>query len=134
MPPRTRFLCRLFGLYCILLAAAMLTHRQASISAVTTLVHQPAMLLLLGVIALLGGLAMVLTHNLWSGGGFVVLVTVIGWLILLKALLFLFLPLDSEADLVLNSFRYQQLFPVYMAITLVLGALLSYGGFATHAS
>jgi hypothetical protein len=35
---------------------------------------------------------MVLGHNIWSGGALVVVVTVVGWITLVKSLLFLFLP------------------------------------------
>jgi hypothetical protein len=44
----------------------------------------------LGAITLAAGLAMVLAHNIWSGGALVVVVTVVGWITLIKSLLFLF--------------------------------------------
>ena len=39
-----------------------------------------------------GGLAIVLLHNYWSGGALTVIITLLGWLTLIKAVLLLVLP------------------------------------------
>src|ERR1035441_8551228 len=57
MSPRTRFLSRLIGLYCILIALSMMTRRQAIVEAVTVLLQNPSMTVILGVITLAAGLA-----------------------------------------------------------------------------
>ena len=76
--PRTSFLSRLIGLYCILIALSMITHRQAIVETVKALLYEPTMVFVLGVIALGAGLAMVLAHNIWSGGALAVIVTLVG--------------------------------------------------------
>jgi hypothetical protein len=63
MSPRTLFLSRLIGLYCILVALSMMISRQATVETVTALIQNPSMMLILGVITLAAGLAMVLAHN-----------------------------------------------------------------------
>jgi uncharacterized membrane protein YfcA len=68
MLPRTLFLSKLIGLYCILIALSMMTRRQATVETVTVLLQNPSMTLILGIITLAAGLAMVLAHNIWSGG------------------------------------------------------------------
>ena len=68
------------------------------------------MMLILGVITLAAGLAMVLPHNIWSGGVLAVIVTLVGWLALIKGLFFLFLPPEMEAGLFLQQLHYEQLF------------------------
>ncbi len=68
MSSRTLFLSWLIGLYCILVALSMMTRKQATVETVTALVQNPSMMLILGVITLAAGLAMVLAHNIWSGG------------------------------------------------------------------
>jgi hypothetical protein len=85
---------------------------------------------LLGVITLIAGLAMVLAHNVWSGGALRVTVTLIGWITLIKGLLFLFLPAGDEAGFFLGVMHYQQLFYVYVSFALVLGLWFTYCGFA----
>ena len=90
------------------------------------------MMLILGVITLAAGLAMVLAHNIWSGSALVVVITVVGWLTVIKSLLFLFLPPEVEAGLFLRQLHYQELFYLYTSVSLVLGIYLTYGGFASR--
>ncbi len=131
MLSRTIYLSRLFGLSCILIALSMMFHKQAVVEMVAGLLRDPSMMFLAGVLALVAGLAMVLAHNIWSGGALPVVVTILGWLTLLKGLMFLLLlPGDAEG-LYMRTLHYSQLFYVYMAICLAIGAYLTYGGFAT---
>jgi len=106
MLPRTLFLSRLIGLYCILVALSMMTHREATVETVTALLHNPSMMLFVGVITLAAGLAMVLAHNIWSGGALAIVVTLVGWMTLIKSLLFLFLPPETDAGLFLGHLHY----------------------------
>jgi len=99
MSPRTIFLSRLIGLYCIVIALSMMTSGQATVETVTALLQNPSMTLILGVITLAAGLAMVLAHNIWSGSTLVVVVTLVGWMALVKSLFFLFLPPEMETRL-----------------------------------
>ncbi len=132
MSPRTLFLSRLIGLYCILIGLSMMTRGQATVETVTALLQNSAMTLILGVITLAAGLAMVLAHNIWSGSVLAVVVTLIGWMALVKSLFFLFLPPQMEAGLFLRQLHYGQLFYLYSAISLVLGVYLTYGGFRSR--
>jgi len=129
MSPRTIFLSRLIGLYCILVALSMITRRHATLESVTALLHNPSMIFVVGIITLAAGLAMVLAHNIWSGAALAVVVTLVGWMTLIKSLLFLFLPPEVEAGFFLRQLHYQELFYFYGAFSLVLGIYLTYGGF-----
>ena len=77
---RTVFLARLFGLYCIIMAAAMLSRPEAFVTTVNALVADAPLVLIASVFTLFGGLALVLLHNYWSGGALSVIVTLLGWL------------------------------------------------------
>jgi hypothetical protein len=134
MSPRTIFLSRLIGLYCIFIALSMMARRQATVETVTALLQSPSMILIVGIITLAAGLAMVLAHNIWSGGALAVVVTLVGWITLIKSLFFLFLPPEMEAGLFLGRLHYRQLFYLYTAISLVLGVYLTYGGFKSRSS
>ena len=129
MSPRTPFLSRLIGLYAILVALSMFSRGQASAETIAALLQNPSMVFVLGIVMLAAGLAMVLAHNIWSGGALVVVVTLVGWMTLIKSLVFLFLPPEMEARLFLERLHYQQLFYFYWALPLVLGLYLTYGGF-----
>ena len=132
MLPRTLFLSRLIGLYCILIGLSMMIRGQATVETVTALLQNSAMTFILGVITLAAGLAIVLAHNIWSGGALTVIVTLVGWMALIKSLFFLFLPHEMEAGLFLGQLHYRELFYVYAAISLVLGVYLTYGGFRSR--
>ncbi len=130
MSSRTIFLSRLFGLSCILIALPMMLHKQAVVDMVTGLFRDPSMTFLIGVLTLVAGLATVLAHNIWSGGVLPVVLTIVGWLTLIKGFTFLLLFSEDAAGLYLGTLHYCQFFYIYMAICLVLGAYLTYAGFA----
>ena len=132
MSPRTLFLSKLIGLYCILIGLCMVTRGQATVETVTALLQNSAMTLILGVITLAAGLAMVLAHNIWSGSVLAVVVTLVGWMALITSLFFLFLPHEMEAGLFLGQLHYRQLFYLSAAISLGLGIYLTYGGFRSR--
>ena len=129
MLPRTLFLSRLIGLYYILVALSMITRRQSTLESVPAILRDPSMMFVLGAITLVAGLAMVLAHNIWSGGALTVIVTFVGWMTLIKSLSFLFLSPEVEARFFLQQLHYQELFYVYGGISLALGVYLTYGGF-----
>lgn len=133
MSPRTTFLSKLIGIYCILMSLSMIAHRQATVETMTALLHNPALVFVIGVIAVAAGLAMVLGHNIWSGGGLPVTVTLIGWLSLIKGVLLLFLSREAASGLFLAGFHNERSFELYAAITLVLGVYLTFGGFKSTA-
>lgn len=133
MSSRTVFLSKLIGLYCIFLALSLLLNKQRITGEIIALVHDPPVLLVTGVFTLFAGLAMVLGHNLWRGGAVTVVVTVIGWLTLLKALLLLFLPPAMLSQFFLETLHSGQMYYFRLALTLVLGVYLTYGGFAAFA-
>ena len=132
MSSRTLFLSRLIGLYCILIGLSMMTRGQATVETVTALLQNPVMTVILGVLTLAAGLAMVLAPNIWSGSALAVVVTLVGWMALIKSLFFLFLPPEIEAGLFLGRLHYQQFFYLYSAISIVLGVYLTYGGFRSR--
>ena len=134
MSSRTLFLSRLIGLYCILVALSMVTRKQATLESVRAVLRDPSMMFVLGAIMLVAGLAMVLAHNIWSGGVLAVIVTLVGWMTLVKSLSFLFLSPEVEAGFFLRQLHYQELFYVYTGVSLVLGIYLTYGGFKSRSN
>jgi hypothetical protein len=86
-------------------------------------------MLLTSVITLAIGLALVIGHNAWSGGLLPVTVTVVGWLTLIKGLVFLTLP-PSQMMKFYETLQYERLFFVYMGVTLALGLYLTIAAFS----
>jgi hypothetical protein len=132
MPPtRTLFLSRLIGLYCLLVGLSMMSHKQLTVDGVMALLQNPSLTLLLGCITLGASLAMVLVHNLWWSGPLALIITLIGWLTLIKSLLFLFLNPAIEARFFLGQLHYQQFFYDYASVSIALGIFLTYAGFTS---
>jgi hypothetical protein len=127
MSSRTAFLSKVIGLYAIAIAIALVVNKQMMLAAVSGLFQDPRVVLIYGVMALGIGLAIVLGHNIWSGTT-AILVTIIGWLSLLKGLALLLLPANAQAAYFL-AIRYDQYFYVYAGVTFVLGLYLTYEGF-----
>ena len=129
MSSKTKFLSRFIGLYELIVALAMFAHKQDMLEAVTGLLRDRPLVFLVGLITVALGLALVLAHNVWSGGALAVLVTVIGWITLIKGSLFMCLPPDAVEDLFLRQLRYEQFYYGYCAIALILGIYLTGAGF-----
>ena len=128
MGPRTIFLSKLIGLFCIAFPVAMLVHPADSIAIVNAFAHNPPTIFIVGIAGALLGLAMVLTHDIWSGGAHTVVVTVLGWVILFRGLLLLSLPPATFVK-IFESFHFEQFFVLYISIPLLLGLYLTWGGF-----
>ena len=128
MSPLTIFLAKLIGLYCIIAALAMMSRRESAVATVKALIENPPLLPFAEVIALACGLAVVVGHNVWSGGVLPVVITILGWVMVIRGAGLLALSPDATARL-FNALRYERLFYVYMSITLVLGLYLTYAGF-----
>lgn len=128
MPPRTRYLGRLIGLYCVFIALAMLSHKQASVMTMTALIHDAPVLFVVSLVVTVAGLAIILAHNIWSGGALSIVVTLVGWITLIKGMIFLLLPPETSVAY-FEALRYGQLFYLYMSITLVLGICLTFASF-----
>jgi hypothetical protein len=128
MAPLTIFLARLIGLFLLLVGASMVAHKPEMVATIAALAGNHGLLLVFGIIALLVGLAIVLGHNVWSGGVLPVVVTVFGWIMLLRGVLLLFLSPAATARL-FEALRFAEWFYLYAAIPLILGAYLTYAGF-----
>ena len=133
MTAATRFLCRLLGLYCLIAAFSMALHRETFVKIVTALVHDASLMFVVGIITVLGGLALILVHNRWQGGGHVVVVSILAWITLLKGLLFLFIAPAYAPAFYLGTLHYAQMFYVYASLSAVIGVYLCYGGFRNRA-
>jgi hypothetical protein len=77
----TVYLARFIGLFTVLLVIGLLIRGSATVEAA---VADGPVMLVYAIISLAAGLAIILGHNVWSGGALPVVVTVVGWLMLAK--------------------------------------------------
>ena len=75
MSQRTAFLGKLLGLYCISLSLSMFAHPQATVEIMRKIIHDPPLLFIAGLLGVTAGLAIVLAHNVWSGGALPIIVS-----------------------------------------------------------
>ena len=129
MSPFTIYLAKLLGLYCIIVALAMSANKQQALKTVNEWVRSPPLMMLTSAITLALGLALVVGHNVWSGGALPITVTVVGWLTLVKGLAFLAVP-PAQTIKLYDGLQYERFFFVYMGVTLALGFYLSVAAFS----
>ncbi|HUK57634.1 MAG TPA: hypothetical protein VLV50_00280 [Stellaceae bacterium] len=128
MSERTIFLSRLIGLYALIVSISMLFHRAAIIETASELAKAPPLLFIGGLFALLAGIAMVLLHNSWSGGLLPVVVTLVGWGVLIRGIVMVFISPEG-ASTVFEALHFGSLYYLYAAIPFVLGVYLTFAGF-----
>jgi hypothetical protein len=131
MLPPTVFLSRLLGLYALVISLSMLIHKTAMITTAAELAEAPPLLFIAGMFTLLAGLAMILAHNYWSGGAAPVVVTLIGWALLVRGIVMIFIS-PSGATSIYEAMHFPELYYVYVAIPLVIGVFLTYAGFLSR--
>ena len=128
MSPRTIYLSRLLGLFMLVIALPMLADKARALTLIETLVRDPPAVAVFGIISIAAGLALVLGHQLWSGGALPVVVTLLGWLFLLRGAIWLFLSPAAFASLVEKG-RIDAFFYYYITAIAVLGLYLTLAGF-----
>lgn len=125
MNGRTCFISRLVGAYCILVSVLMAFQKAAYVRIIGAMLEDPALLVLAGVLAVAAGLAIVIAHNVWSGGLRPRVVTLVGWVVLLKGITLLLFTPDGRTLLDSGAIGYERYFHVYMGGTFLLGVYLA---------
>jgi len=125
---RTVYLGRLLGLYCLIIAVVMMSHKQTTVDTMAALVRDAPLLFVASLGAMVAGLAIILAHNVWTGGALPVIVTLVGWAALIKGLVFMLLPPETSVAY-FGALQYARFFYLYMSLTLVIGLYLTYASF-----
>ena len=128
MSRRTIYLGRLIGLYCVLIALVMMSHKETTVETMTALVHDGPLLFSISLIGMVAGLAIILAGNAGSRGALPVVVTIVGWIAFIKGLVFMFLP-PATSLTYFEALHYGKFFYLYMSITLLIGAYLTFASF-----
>jgi hypothetical protein len=120
MSATTIFLGRLLGLYLIAVSLGMLANRQRTLDALDEMALSGPWMLFSGMVATAAGLAVVLGHQVWSGGALPVVVTLIGWAALLKGVTLLLVPAERMAA-AYKGVGFDRFFHVWMIAVLAIG-------------
>ncbi len=90
MPPLTLCLAKLLGAVLLTMAAAMAARGPAMAQTAKRMMSDPALVMIGGAMRVGLGLAIVIGHDIWTGGALPVAVTLFGWALYFSGLLLLF--------------------------------------------
>jgi hypothetical protein len=124
------FLAKLIGLFALALGLAVLLHGGGFRTLASEFLASPALIFLSGLITLPAGLAIVLTHNVWTPDWRVV-ITILGWLAVVTGLIRIFAPQRAAAK-ARTLVAHPTMPKIGAAIWLAIGALLCFYGYTHH--
>jgi len=130
MSTTTVLLGRLLGLYLIAIAVAMLVNKQRTLTTLDEMTRSGPWMLFSGMVATTAGLAIVLAHNVWTGGAVAIVVTLSGWAALIKGLALLLVPPSAMVS-AYKALGFERYFYAWMGAVLVLGLWITLDAFAS---
>jgi uncharacterized membrane protein HdeD (DUF308 family) len=92
MPPPTILLGKIVGLSYLITCLVSLARPKTVLDATESMAENPGLLLFSGIFTMAAGVAVVIGHNVWSGGALPVAVTVLGWMMLVKGIALMAMP------------------------------------------
>ncbi len=118
------FWARFLGLYAVILSIWSFVNSGHLLIYMSNLAKDPVMLMTMGVFTLPIGLAIVLSHHVFKG--WATLITLLGYLIIVKAIIILFFP-QTLAEIIMFWQGKNMIFAATPAF--VIGLLLLYFGY-----
>jgi hypothetical protein len=129
MSPLTLFLAKLIGLLFLVFTASMALNKRAMVVTANEFIHERGLILIVAALNLTAGLAIALAHNVWHGGALTIIVTLIGWLLLLRGGFLLFTPPENLVK-IYEAMHFEQNYAIVTVISGALGLYLTIAGFA----
>jgi uncharacterized protein YjeT (DUF2065 family) len=118
---------QIMGLVYLAIGAGMLISPGFYSIMIKKMIENEAVLFVTGLLVAVIGLILVSYHNIWNGG-WTIVITIFGWLALLKGLMLVVIPERSVKLYNTIKISDQQL-KIYGIIVVVLGAVLAYLGY-----
>jgi hypothetical protein len=123
------FLARLLGPILLLPGIGLFVNQRAFRTMGTEVIGSVTWVYLLGLIDFAAGLAILLVHNVWVAD-WRVLITLIGWLLLIRGLVRVLLT-ETAMSYAKDKFRGQSIYHISGAVLVILGLVLCYFGYVT---
>jgi hypothetical protein len=124
----TYFIAQFIGLMLLSVGASLLFQGKVFMKMLNDITENRSTLFMVGIVLFLGGASIVLTHNVWNAGFLSTVVTLIGWVLILRGLGSMFMPGHSITRMV-RAFKVEEFSWAYGILVLVIGAYLTYAGF-----
>jgi hypothetical protein len=128
MDPLTLFLAKLIGATLIVFAGVIALRGQAILEIARRMIDDPGFLLLSGALRIIAGLAIVLGHDVWSGGFLPVAVTLFGWLLFFSGLPLL-LATPAQLGRMVDGMKLEKRLGAYLAGVGLVGLAYLIGGY-----
>ncbi len=122
----SRFLARLVGPMFVVLGIGLLARPDTLHAMATEFLANRGLIFMSGLLTLLGGLAIVITHNVWSG--WPIIVTILGWLGVIGGVARMLFP-DTVVAMGTSMMDSGSAVVVGGVVDLALGLWLSYVGY-----
>ncbi|MGA2418308.1 MAG: hypothetical protein ABSF55_03655 [Candidatus Staskawiczbacteria bacterium] len=119
------YLAEIWGISIVIISLALLV-KEKHLKKLFAAIENDESLFLWGFISLIIGLAMILSYNVWQQG-WQVIITILGWLALIKGLALLFLP--EQMKKYAKKIGDPKWLPIYLVILIIIGLVITYLGF-----
>jgi hypothetical protein len=129
--PLTLFLAKLIGIVFLVGGLSLLSRRAMFAAVVDEIERNRLLVYIAGFVNLGAGTAIVLGHDIWNAGTLPLIVTLIGWALIVRGLVAIFAPTDVMAK-VAGLLRVDWFYYTAAVVSLAVGAYLSYAGFVTQ--
>ncbi len=123
------FLAKLMGPIFVIIGVGLFLNRERYLAVVDEVILSKTLLYVFGVMALTGGLAILLTHNVWVWD-WPVVITIIAWLMVVRGSLRIVIPQQIEALAKGMTDRLPTLLLISDMIVISLGLFLSWKGYS----
>ncbi len=121
------FLAKTIGLYLVIVSAAFMLKANELKPMILDMLKNPSLVLFSGILALIFGILIVVSHNVWVMD-WRVIITLLGWLTLLKGVVRLFYP-EFVMRKAIMCIENKAFYTIMMLITLLIGLVLLYFGY-----
>jgi cytochrome bd-type quinol oxidase subunit 2 len=120
------YLARLIGPMLLVVGLSVLINRENFRTMAKEIVASPEMMFMIGLLMLLGGLAIIIAHNVWSG--WPTIITVFGWLFAIGGAARILFP-DAVRSLQSAALDKPAMPLIGGTVQAILGAWLCYAGY-----
>jgi uncharacterized membrane protein len=121
------FLARLIGPVALAAGVGLLVNQASYRAMAAEFMRSRALIFLSGLLSLTGGLAIVLTHNVWAAD-WPVLITIVGWLATLSGVARILIP-DKVEQFGRSALRTPRMLMIGGLVWTAIGALLCFFGY-----
>jgi len=122
------FIARIFGLCYLIIGTGLLVNRKAFQKIMEDFGKDAALVFFSGLFALVVGVAIILTHNVWAAN-WTVLVTIIGWGGFIKGVWMIVFP-ESVPKFMKIYRKNENLLIIHSLAALIFGIVLAFFGFS----